>query len=72
MFSDSTLLFLSLVPSGVGFVLFTYGRKQQRWPHLAAGIAFMVYPYFTSTVLSMSGVGVGLGAALYWIVQAGY
>ena len=53
-------------------MLFTYGRKQQRWPHLAAGIAFMLYPYFTSTVLSMSGVGVGLGAALYWIVQAGY
>lgn len=72
MFSDSTLLFLSLIPSGVGFVLFTWGRKEQRWPHLAAGIAFMVYPYFTSSVLSMSGVGVALGAALYWIVQAGY
>lgn len=72
MFSDSTLLFLSLIPSGVGFVLFTWGRKEQRWPHLAAGIAFMVYPYFTSSVFSMSGVGVALGAALYWIVQAGY
>ncbi len=69
---DANLLILSLVPSGVGFVLFMYGKKQQRWPHLAAGIAFMVYPYFTQTVLSMVGVGVGLALALYFAVQAGY
>ena len=38
---DPTLLMLSLVPSGIGFVLFMYGRKQQRWPHLAGGIALI-------------------------------
>ena len=69
---DANLLILSLVPSGIGFVLFVYGRKQQRWPHLAAGIAFMVYPYFTQTVLSMTAVGAGLALALYLAVQSGY
>ncbi len=69
---DGNLLILSLVPSGIGFVLFIYGKKQQRWLHLAAGIAFMVYPYFTQTVLSMAGVGVGLALALYLAVQSGY
>ena len=38
---DPTWLFLSLIPGGVGFVLFVYGKKQERWPQLAAGIAFM-------------------------------
>lgn len=69
---DANLLILSLVPSELGFVLFVYGRKQQRWPHLAAGIAFMVYPYFTQTVLSMTAVGTGLALALYLAVQSGY
>ena len=41
---DPAWLFLSLFPSGAGFVLFVYGRKQQRWPLLAFGIAFLVYP----------------------------
>ena len=28
---DATLLMVSLIPSGIGFVLFTYGRKEHRW-----------------------------------------
>jgi hypothetical protein len=41
---DPTFLMLSLIPSGIGFVLFTYGRKSDRWPQLVAGLVFMVYP----------------------------
>ncbi len=69
---DGNVLILSLVPSGIGFVLFVYGKKQERWPHLAAGIAFLTYPYFTQTVLAMVGVGIGLALALYLAVQSGY
>ncbi len=69
---DPTLLMLSLIPSGVGFVLFTYGRKQQRWPHLACGILFLIYPYFAPTVITLLGGGVLLGAALYVAVAAGW
>lgn len=69
---DATLLFFSLIPSGVGFVLFVYGRKQQRWPHLAAGLLFMAYPYFTSSLTSMIGVGAALGAALWYAVRLGW
>ena len=39
---DPTWLFLSLLPSGVGFVLFVYGKKQERWPQLVAGLLFLV------------------------------
>jgi hypothetical protein len=69
---DPTWLFLSLIPSGVGFVLFVYGKKQQRWPQLAAGIGFMVYPYFTASTLSLTIVGVGMGIALWLALRAGW
>ena len=69
---DSTLPILSLVPSGAGFVLFTYGRKQQRWPHLLGGILLMVYPYFTGTVTTMVVGGILIGAGLYAAVAAGW
>ena len=65
-------LFLSIVPSGVGFVLFSYGRKQDRWPMIVAGLLFMVYPYFTSSVTAMLAVGVALGLGLYAATRAGY
>jgi hypothetical protein len=69
---DPTWLFLSLIPGGAGFVLFVYGKKQQRWPQLAAGVAFMVYPYFATTVPSLTLVGVALGVALWLAVRAGW
>lgn len=69
---DPGWLFLSLIPGGIGFVLFTYGRKQERLPHLMAGVAFMAYPYFTPTVLSMSVVGVVLGVVLWGAVRLGW
>jgi hypothetical protein len=65
---DPTLLLLSLVPSGIGFVLFMYGRKQQRWPQLVAGILLMIYPYFVETVLAMIGVGIAIGAGMYALI----
>ncbi len=61
-----------MIPSGIGFVLFVYGRKQQRWPQLLAGILFMIYPYFTPSLLSMLLVGVALGTGLWVAVQGGW
>ena len=69
---DHTWLFLSLIPSGIGFVLFVYGKKQERMPHMLAGIVFTVYPYFTSSVVALVGVGVLAGAGLWMAVRAGW
>jgi hypothetical protein len=69
---DPTLLVLSLLPSGIGFVLFVYGKKQERWAHLAAGLALMIYPYFASTIAQMVIGGVAIGGAFWWALQNGW
>jgi hypothetical protein len=69
---DPAWLFLSLFPSGVGFVLFVYGRKQQRWPLVGFGVAFMAYPYFAPTIGALVGVGAALAAALWLTLRAGW
>jgi hypothetical protein len=69
---DPLWLFLSLFPSGVGFVLFVYGKKRDRWPQLIAGLGFMVYPYFTPSVAALGGVGLVLTAALWFAIRLGW
>jgi hypothetical protein len=69
---DPTMLVLSLVPSGIGFVLFVYGKKQERWTHLVAGLALMVYPYFANTVMQMLIGGALIGGAFWWALQQGW
>jgi len=69
---DPTWLFLSLIPGGIGFVLFVYGKKQERWPQLIAGLVFMVYPYFATSIASLIIVGGAVGVALVLAVRAGW
>lgn len=45
---DPASLILSFIVSGVGFVLFSYGRKMQRYPQLVSGLLLMGFPYFVS------------------------
>ena len=69
---DPGLLFLSLITSGVGFVLFVYGKKQDRWPQLVAGVALMIYPYVVSTATMTIVIGAGIIAALWLAVRQGW
>ena len=69
---DATWIFLSLIPSGIGFVLFVYGKKQGRWPHLVAGLILMIYPYFATSVISLVGVGALICGGLWYGVRAGW
>jgi hypothetical protein len=62
---DPLWIFLSLIPGGIGMVLFVYGKKQGRWGMVVAGLVFMVYPYFTETITSLLVVGVVLGAVTW-------
>ncbi len=64
---DPTWLFLSLIPSGVGFVLLVYGKKEGRWPLAVGGLVFLVYPYFTPGVTALVLVGIAIGVAVWWL-----
>ena len=69
---DPAWLFLSLIIGGVGFVLFVYGKKQQRWPQLAAGLIFMAYPYFATSLVSLVAIGVVIGCILWYAIRLGW
>ncbi len=69
---DPTWLFLSLIPSGIGFVLFVYGKKQGRLPQLVAGLLLMVYPYLaTNTTTLVVGGGV-ISIGLWFAIRLGW
>jgi hypothetical protein len=65
-------LYVSLVISSIGFVLFVYGRKQARPPQLVVGLALLVYPYFITAMTPMLIVGGALLAALVVVVRLGW
>ena len=69
---DPTRLFVSLIPGGIGFVLFMYGKKQDRWPQLAAGLILMVYPYFATSLVSLVAIGLVIGGALWYALRLGW
>lgn len=69
---NPTALLLSLIPSGIGLVLFVYGKKQFRWPQLTAGVALMVYPYFAPGALSLLAIGGAIGLLLWWALRLGW
>lgn len=68
---DPNTLLASLVVSGVGWVLFSYGRKQQRMPQTAIGLAMLVYPYFVPNVALMLGLVPALLALLWLLTRLG-
>jgi len=69
---DPLWLFLSLIPSGIGFVLFVYGKKEQRWSLAIGGLAMMVYPYLATNVATLIGGGVAIGAAIWYAGRLGW
>lgn len=69
---DPALLFISLITGGIGLVLFVYGKKQARGPHLAAGLALMAYPYFVDTVAMTIILAIAIVVALWIAVRQGW
>lgn len=70
-FGDPWLLGSGLIIGMVGFVMFTYGRKQESPPSLVAGLVLCVYPYFISSLLLTWVIFLGVLAGLYWLVKRG-
>ena len=69
---SATWLFTSLIVSSAGLVLFLYGKKQARIPHLAAGLLMMGYSYFVSSLVAVIVIAVVLISLLWLVVRLGY
>ncbi len=57
---NANALFASVVVGSIGFGFFLYGKRQRRMPHLVAGIALMVFPYFVGSVALMLVIAAAL------------
>jgi hypothetical protein len=68
---DPGYLIASMLVSSVGFVLFSYGKKQRRFPHTAMGLVLLVYPYFITNVVLMLTIGGVLMVLLFAAVKLG-
>jgi hypothetical protein len=66
---DGGSLIASFVVSGLGFVLFEYGRRMKRVPQIAVGLILLIYPYFVGNAWAMLGIAVVL-VALLWLALA--
>lgn len=70
-FSPAALL-ASLVLSSAGYVLYRYGKREQRLPQLCTGLALMIGPYFTGGALATWSLGAVAAAALYAALRMGW
>ncbi len=69
---DPNGLLASLFIGSIGLVIFLYGKKQGRIPHLVIGLVLVVYGYFLSSVAWMLVIAVLLLALLWLVVRLGW
>jgi hypothetical protein len=69
---DPNGLLASLFIGSIGVVMFLYGRRQGRVPHVAVGIVLIVYTYFVSSVVWMLVIAAALLALLWLVVRLGW
>jgi hypothetical protein len=69
---DTSTLLAGLLMSSIGFVLFSYGKKMSRTPHLITGLILLGYAYFISNPVLILIVGAALLGLLWLAVKRGY
>ena len=69
---DGNQILLSLLVSGIGLVLFMYGKRQSRIPQLVTGLVLCIFPYFVSNLWLMGGITVVILAVCWLLVNMGF
>jgi len=72
MIVDGDSLLANLFISSIGLVLFLYGKKQGRVPHMVVGIALLAYTYFLSSIVWMFVIAAALLTLLWLAVRLGW
>jgi len=68
---DPGSLIAGLLVSGVGFVVFEYGRRMRRPPQIGVGLVLMIFPYFVSNVFAMLAIAAALLVGLWLLLMRG-
>jgi len=71
MHFESSSLIASLVVSSIGFVVFVYGKRQQRVPQVVVGLALMGFPYLVPSVAIMGAIAGVLLIGLWLAIRFG-
>jgi len=58
----------NLLFSSIGFVAFVYGKKQNLWKMMFAGLGLMVFPYFIGGTVALFAIGMA-GTALLFLLR---
>lgn len=69
---DASTLLASLFLRIIGFVLWRYGRKQERPPQMIAGMLLMVGPYFAPSATWTAVLGAVVLGGLWWGLRIGW
>jgi hypothetical protein len=69
---DGESLLASLFISSIGVVLFLYGKKQGRVPHIVVGVVLAAYTYFVSSIIWMFVIAAALVTLLWLGVRLGW
>ena len=60
-------LIIGMIAGAIGTGYFIYGKRQQRFTPMLAGLLLGVYPFFTSNPLLLIVIGAALMAAPFYI-----
>jgi hypothetical protein len=68
---ETSSLIASIIVSSIGFVVFVYGKRQQRVPQIVVGLALMAFPYFVPGVLPIASIAAVLLVGLWFAIRRG-
>jgi hypothetical protein len=68
---DTGSLIASLIVSSIGFVAFSYGKRQQRVPHVVVGLVLIGFPYLVPSIPLMAIIAALLLAGLWLAIRFG-
>jgi hypothetical protein len=69
---DGNQILLSLLVSGIGLVLFMYGKRQSRIPQLVTGVVLCIFPYFVSNLWLMGGITLAILFVCWALIKSGF
>jgi hypothetical protein len=68
---EPAYLGVSFLFSGVGFVMFVYGRKQGRPVQIGAGLLLLIFPFFVHDALWLGLASTVICVAAWAAIRAG-